>query len=52
MMSRQVSLQQKNIQNSRKKLTITPLILMTAALFMTLINMPAMAETGLQMILF
>lgn len=51
-MSRQVSLQQKNIQNSRKKLTITPLILMTAALFMTLINMPAMAETGLQMIFF
>ena len=34
------------------KLTVFPLIFITAALFMTLRNMPAMAETGMQMILF
>ncbi|RYV01990.1 amino acid transporter [Shewanella sp. OPT22] len=35
-----------------KKLTVFPLIFITAALFMTLRNMPAMAETGMQMFFF
>ncbi|MRI31660.1 amino acid transporter [Endozoicomonas sp. OPT23] len=39
-------------QRNSDKLTVFPLIFMTAALFMTLRNMPAMAETGMQMIVF
>ena len=35
-----------------EKLTVVPLIFITAALFMTLRNMPAMAETGMHMIFF
>ncbi len=35
-----------------KKLTVFPLIFITTALFMTLRNMPAMAETGMHMIIF
>ncbi len=41
-----------NSKTSGKKLTVIPLMFMTAALFMTLRNLPAMAETGLQMIFF
>lgn len=35
-----------------QKMSVTTLILVTAALFLTLRNMPMMAETGLQMIFF
>lgn len=38
--------------NVRKKISCFTLMMMTAALFMTLRNMPSMAETGLQMIFF
>lgn len=36
----------------KQTLTVLPLMFMTAALFMTLRNMPIMAETGLHMIFF
>ncbi|CAM1342365.1 APC family permease [Tenacibaculum amylolyticum] len=42
----------KNQSSNAGKLTVLPLLFMTAALFMTLRNMPAMAQTGLQMVFF
>ncbi|WKD49260.1 amino acid permease [Microbulbifer spongiae] len=40
------------VERNANKLTALPLIFITAALFMTLRNMPAMAETGMHMIFF
>lgn len=38
--------------NANNKLIVLPLIFITATLFMTLRNMPMMAETGIQMFIF
>ena len=42
----------KNSDNKGGTITVLPLIFITTALFMTLRNMPAMAETGLHMVIF
>lgn len=42
----------KSPTTTKPTLTVLPLLFMTAALFMTLRNMPAMAQTGLQMVFF
>lgn len=47
-----MSTQQNASTQQAPSLTVIPLMLMTAALFLTLRNMPAMAETGLQMVFF
>ncbi|SDR30817.1 amino acid permease [Pseudovibrio sp. Tun.PSC04-5.I4] len=44
-------MQQENPPSPEHKIAFIPLVLITTALFLTLRNMPMMAETGLQMVL-
>ncbi len=44
-------MQQKKAPVTEHKIAFIPLVLITTALFMTLRNMPMMAETGMQMVL-